>query len=75
MHPDPAVGLHGGAAGGTIFPEPIAQAMSWNVSVVSKIAAVIAAEASAIGVDLVLLAHNVQSLSELHVVASELRNS
>ena len=44
-------GLHGGAAGGTIFPEPIGQAMSWNVSLVSKIASVIAMEASAIGVD------------------------
>ena len=44
-------GLHGGAAGGTIFPEPIGQAMSWNVSLVSKIAGVIATEASAIGVD------------------------
>ena len=44
-------GLHGGAAGGTIFPEPIGQAMSWNVSLVSKIASVIATEASAIGVD------------------------
>ena len=44
-------GLHGGAAGGTIFPEPIGQGMSWNVSLVSKIAAVTAAEASAIGVD------------------------
>ena len=44
-------GLHGGAAGGTIFPEPIGQAMSWNVTLVSKIASVIATEAAAIGVD------------------------
>ena len=44
-------GLHGGAPGGTIFPEPIGQGMSWNVSLVSKIAGAIAAEASAIGVD------------------------
>jgi len=46
-------GLHGGAPGGTIFPEPIGQAMSWNVTLVGKIAQVIAAEASAIGVDTV----------------------
>jgi beta-glucosidase len=46
-------GLHGGAPGGTIFPEPIGQGMSWNVSLVGKIAAAIAAEASAIGVDAV----------------------
>ena len=44
-------GLHGGAPGGTIFPEPIGQGMSWNVALVSQIAAVTAAEASAIGVD------------------------
>ena len=44
-------GLHGGAPGGTIFPEPIGQGMSWNTSLARKIAEVIAAEASAIGVD------------------------
>lgn len=46
-------GLHGGAPGGTIFPEPITQAMSWNVTLVGKIAKTIADEASAIGVDTV----------------------
>lgn len=46
-------GLHGGAPGGTVFPEPITQAMSWNVSMVGAIASAIAAEASAIGVDTV----------------------
>ena len=46
-------GLHGGAPGGTIFPEPITQAMSWNVSMVGAVATAVAAEASAIGVDTV----------------------
>ena len=46
-------GLHGGAPGGTIFPMPIAQGCSWNVSLVSKIARVIATEARSIGVDTV----------------------
>lgn len=42
-----------GREAGTVFPEPITQAMSWNVSLVAAIAATIAAEASAIGVDTV----------------------
>eukprot|EP00040_Diaphanoeca_grandis_P040838 m.262177 g.262177 ORF g.262177 m.262177 type:complete len:794 (-) comp44699_c0_seq1:67-2448(-) len=46
-------GLHGGAPGGTIFPEPIGQGMSWNVSMVSAIASAIAYEAASIGVDTV----------------------
>lgn len=46
-------GLHGGAPGGTIFPEPIGQAMSWNVSMVNAIAQAIASEADSIGVDTV----------------------
>lgn len=46
-------GLHGGAPGGTIFPMPVSQGCSWNVSLVQSIAAVIAAEARAIGVDTV----------------------
>jgi hypothetical protein len=46
-------GLHGGASGGTIFPEPITTAMAWNKSLVTQISAVIAAEASATGVDTV----------------------
>ena len=46
-------GLHGGASGGTIFPEPITQSMSWNASLVTLIGEAIAAEASAIGVDTV----------------------
>jgi hypothetical protein len=37
-------GLHGGAPGGAIFPEPISQGMSWNTSLVAAIAAAIAAE-------------------------------
>eukprot|EP00750_Incisomonas_marina_P008546 INCI15511.2.p1 GENE.INCI15511.2~~INCI15511.2.p1 ORF type:complete len:720 (+),score=138.36 INCI15511.2:139-2298(+) len=46
-------GLHGGAPGGTIFPMPVSQGCSWNVSLVQSIATVIAAEARAIGVDTV----------------------
>ena len=46
-------GLHGGAPGGTIFPAPITQGSTWNVSLVKAIATVIAAEARAIGVDTV----------------------
>lgn len=46
-------GLHGGANGGTIFPEPITTAMAWNKTLVTKIAEVIAAEAHATGVDTV----------------------
>lgn len=46
-------GLHGGAPGGTIFPEPITTAMTWNKTLVTKIAEVIAMEAHAIGVDTV----------------------
>ena len=44
-------GLHGGASGGTIFPEPITQSLTWNSTLVKLIGAAIAAEASAIGVD------------------------
>ena len=40
-------------AGGTIFPEPIGQAMSFNTTLVSLVAAAIASEAAAIGVDAV----------------------
>ena len=39
--------------GGTIFPEPIGQGMSWNTTLARAIAEVIATEASAIGVDTV----------------------
>jgi len=46
-------GLHGGASGGTIFPEPITQSMTWNRTLVMLIGAAIAAEASTIGVDTV----------------------
>ena len=46
-------GLHGGAEGGTIFPMPVNQGASWNTSLVSMIARIIATEASALGVDFV----------------------
>lgn len=46
-------GLHGGAPFGTIFPMPINQGWTWNVTLVEQIATVIAREASAIGVDTV----------------------
>ena len=46
-------GLHGGAPGGAIFPMPIGQGSSWNVSLVQSIARAIAVEARAIGVDTV----------------------
>eukprot|EP00041_Stephanoeca_diplocostata_P011307 m.184813 g.184813 ORF g.184813 m.184813 type:complete len:797 (-) comp18490_c0_seq2:182-2572(-) len=46
-------GLHGGASGGTIFPEPIGQSMSWNRTLVTAITSAIAKTASAIGVDMV----------------------
>ena len=44
-------GLHGGANGGTIFPMPVNQGNSWNRTLVSQIARVIAKEARAVGVD------------------------
>ena len=44
-------GNHGGSSLGTIFPMPVGQGCSWNVSLVKSIARVIAAEASAVGVD------------------------
>ena len=46
-------GLHGGAEYGTIFPMPINQGCSFNVTLVEKIASVIAKESSAVGVDTV----------------------
>jgi beta-glucosidase len=44
-------GDHGAVAGGTIFPMPVGQGSSWNVSLVKSIASAIAAEASAVGID------------------------
>eukprot|EP00980_Cylindrotheca_fusiformis_P029370 scaffold23456_cov144-Cylindrotheca_fusiformis.AAC.4 len=44
-------GNHGAASGGTIFPMPVGQGCSWNVSLVRSIASAIAAEAAAIGID------------------------
>jgi beta-glucosidase len=45
-------GLHGVlAAGCTIFPQTIAQGATWNPGLIKKMADVIAAEASAIGID------------------------
>lgn len=44
-------GDHGAVAGGTIFPMPVGQGCSWNASLVKEIAAVLAVEASAVGID------------------------
>ena len=44
-------GNHGGAPYGTIFPMPVGLGCSWNASLVHDISKVVAAEASAIGVD------------------------
>ena len=46
-------GLHGGAPNATIFPMPINQGASWNVSLVSNIADAIADQASTMGVQVV----------------------
>ena len=45
--------LHSAVAGGTVFPELVTQGASWDVDLVRSIGAAIAAEASAIGIDLV----------------------
>ena len=44
-------GLHSGAVGGTIFPEPLLTACTWNVSLAQSIGAALAYEARGAGVD------------------------
>jgi len=44
-------GLHSGSCYGTVFPEPLLTACSWNDSLVEKIGAVLGSEARAYGVD------------------------
>lgn len=44
-------GLHSGSYFGTIFPEPLLTACSWNESLVQQIGQVLANEARALGVD------------------------
>jgi beta-glucosidase len=44
-------GLHGGAAGGTVYPMPPTTACSWNVTLAAAIGAAIADEARGAGVD------------------------
>ena len=44
-------GLHSGAQGGTVFPEPLLTACAWNESLATAIGAVLAFEARGAGVD------------------------
>ena len=44
-------GLHSGSCYGTVFPEPLLTACSWNDSLVEQIGAVLGSEARAYGVD------------------------
>jgi beta-glucosidase-like glycosyl hydrolase len=46
-------GLHGGATGGTVFPMPVGQGAAWNASLVEAIAGAVAAQARAVGVEVV----------------------
>ena len=44
-------GLHSGAVGGTVFPEPLLTACAWNETLVNAIGAALAFEARGAGVD------------------------